>query len=482
MNLHARSLFAVSALVLLCANETHAITVADGCAVPKPPPDRRAFYVDPQKGSMSNDGSAARPWSTLADVLDGKRKLIAATAAPIKPGDIIYLNSGDHGNVQLSAAVNKEFITVQAAPGQTPTLRSLRINGAAKWMLVGLKVQGAPDRSGGSPPGPALIEFGRNNSLGPTNNIIFVGNSISTTDDTTAWTDDDWVKKPFDFGLFSSATCVSISGNHFFNLRNALQFDGEHHLVADNKFENFGSDAIDHVASNTTIRNNIIRDGRHTKSEPLHPDGIQGWARPGKTNTNVLIDGNVVIKTGNPDRTEMQGITIFDGKWDGLTISNNVVVTNHWHGISVFGVTSSIIINNTVLASDPRRDIWIKVGGAKDGSPSRSVTIRNNITTRLVYTGEAIVADHNIISKMIETAPAGKSIYISKPGHYEGKNIIDSTIYESLRAVDHPQGIYDLRPKRNSPAIGRGSSELAPKVDVTGKPRNAPIDIGAYAR
>lgn len=473
--------FALASIWSLSVTNLYAQTIAEGCAAPKQPSTRRDFYVDPVKGSMTNDGSAERPWSTLADVLDGKRKLVGAPTSPIKSGDIVYLNNGDHGNVELAGVANTEFVTIQAAPGQTPTLRSLSVNGS-KWVFAGLKIQGTGDGSTGSTPGPALIQFGRNQSSGGTLNIVFINNSVSTTGDTSTWTNEDWVKRPFNFGLLSSATCVSVTGNHFFNLRNAIQFDGERHLVAHNKIESFGADGIDVIASNATIRNNRITDGRHRKSDPLHPDGIQGWTKSGATNTNVLIDGNIIIKTGDPSVTEMHGIGIFDGKWENLTISNNVVVTNHWHGIAISGAANSKIINNTVVASDPRRPTWIKVAGAKDGTPSRNIIVRNNITTRLVYFGEAITADHNIIAKMIETASSGKSIYISKPGLHEGKNIIDATIYESFRAVDHSRGIYDLRPKENSLAIGRGSPDLAPRVDITGKTRNAPIDIGAFAR
>ena len=61
-------------------------------------------------------------------------------------------------------------------------------------------------------------------------------------------------------------------------------------------------------------------------------------------------------------------------------------------------------------------------------------------------------------------------------------NIVEPYIYLSLTEVDNASGNYDLRPKADSPAIGAGNSDGAPPVDITGKPRVAPIDIGAYAR
>lgn len=479
--------FIAAVLASIFASDAQAISVSDGCSIPDSSSQKRAFYVDPMKGSMSNDGSATRPWRTLAEVLDGKSKLIATQdgnrSAPIKPGDIIYLNSGDHGNVQIAGAVNSDFITVQAAPGQIPSLRSLRVFAASKWMFVGLKVQGAGDGSSNSPSGAALIEFGRNVALGPTSDVIFSGGSVSTTDDSNTWTDLDWVKKPFVFGLLSSATCVSISGNRFFNLRNAVQFDGDRHFISDNEINNFGNDGIDIIASNATVQHNKITNGRHTKSEPSHPDGIQGWTKNSQTNTNVLIDGNIIIKTGDPQITEMQGIGIFDGKWDGLTISNNVVVTNHWHGIAVAGATNTKIINNTVVAYDPiTRPTWITVFSPKDRPPSENVIVRNNITTRLVFPEAGVTADHNIVAQRIDTVVSGTPVYISKLGSYGSNNTINPDIYNSLMKVDHSKGVYDLRLKANSPAIARGNPEQAPARDLLGKTRKLPVDIGAYSR
>ncbi|HKY09604.1 MAG TPA: right-handed parallel beta-helix repeat-containing protein [Candidatus Binatia bacterium] len=465
-----------------CYGQADAATIAEGCAAPATPARRNTFYVDPAKGNMSNDGSAARPWSTLAEVLDSKRKLVATPSAPIKPGDLIYLNNGDHGNVQIAGAVNTDFITVQAAPGQTPTLRSLRVNGASKWMFVGLKVQGAGDGSTNSLPGSALIEFGRNLTAGPTSNIVFAGNSVSAADDSSRWADIDWVKKPFVTSLSTSATCVTISGNHFFNVRNAVSVDGDNTLVAENKIDNFGNDGINVVASNVTIRRNTIRDGRNSKSETLHPDGIQGWSKPGATNRNVVIDGNTIIKTGDTQVTAMQGISIFDGNWDGLTISNNVVVTNHWHGIALYGVKNARIVNNTIVPSDPVKfPTWITVQNAKNGTPSENVIVRNNITSQLTYNEAGVTADHNIVATKIGATALGKTTVVSKPGIHANRNVVDPNIYGTLVTVDNARGTYDLRPNPGSPAIGNGNPDSAPATDILGKPRTRPIDIGAYS-
>ena len=464
-------------IAALCCGQADAATVADGCATPNPQAQRNTYYVDPANGSMSNDGSAARPWSTLADVLDGKRKLVGAT---IKPGDIVYLNSGDHGNVQIAGAVNSDFITVQAAPGQTPMLRSLRVNGASKWMFVGLKVQGAGDGSSNSLPGPALIEFGRS---GPTSDIVFAGNSVSTTDDTSRWTDTDWVKKPFATGLTTSATCVTISGNHFSNVRNAISLEGDRILVADNKIDNFGNDGIDVVASNVTIRGNTITDGRHTKSEPLHPDGIQGWTKPGATNTNVVIDRNTIIKTGDTQASAMQGISIFDGKWDGLTISQqrggHQSLARHRalrncerqdHQQYRRGVRSGEISD---LDHDSERE-------GRNPVPQCHRAKQHHDAAQLHRRRRDAPTTTSLRGRSAATA-AGKTTFMSKPGTYGDGNRVDPNIYGTLVTIDNARARYDLRLKANSPAVGAGNPDSAPATDILGKPRSRPVDVGAYA-
>jgi parallel beta-helix repeat protein len=259
--------------------------------------------------------------------------------------------------------------------------------------------------------------------------------------------------------------------------------DGDHALIADNKIDNFGNDAIDLVASNVTIRNNTIMNGHHTTSEPLHADGIQGWTQNDAINKDVVIDGNMIIKTGDPKVSQMQGISIFDGKWDGLTISNNVVVTNVWHGIAVYGATNARIINNTVVAYDPvNHPTWIIIKNAKNGRLSHNVVVRNNITEVLTYVLDATVAvDHNIVaSKITRIDTLGAATNWSKPGNYGDHNVIDPNIYRSLVMVDNAKGLYDLRLKPYSRAIGTGSSVLAPEIDILGKRRTAPVDVGAY--
>ncbi len=121
------------------------------------------------------DGSQAHPWSSLDAVLsgkwgvngfslpgyarpllssipyihivNGKRDLVADETGnpPVHPGDTIRLMYGDYGDVGIGVystqVPNSDFVTVEAAPGQTPVFSTLYIRSTNKWVFNGIKVQ-----------------------------------------------------------------------------------------------------------------------------------------------------------------------------------------------------------------------------------------------------------------------------------------------------------------------------------------------------
>jgi len=114
------------------------------------------FYVDPENGDMSGDGSASAPWSTLQEVVDaGLIEIRMWDALPyessshleaenpgarVQPGDTICLRSGCHGNVEIIGAYNAETIPVEADGGDVPRLGRLLVRSASGWIFGGLVV------------------------------------------------------------------------------------------------------------------------------------------------------------------------------------------------------------------------------------------------------------------------------------------------------------------------------------------------------
>ncbi len=486
---------AIASSAALSAPKAAELTVAQGCELPKGPAGGHEFYIDPIHGSMSNDGSKQHPWRTLAEVLAPSSHLISSFAyvnyakgdrtlkpvnpqGPVKAGDTLVLMSGDHGDVDLRQYENKDFIYVVAGKDQTPVISKMLVLAASRWYFKGLKFQGVrPQKTLYG----AMVEVGYTDYFGPTDNIVFATDSFSTQDDISKWADADWVSKPYDAAFRTKSRCTALFSSHFYNVRNAVVFSGDNSVAAANLIENMGNDGFDLTASNLTISHNVIRNGHHTPAEPLHADGIQGWTLKGATNRNIRIEGNFVTDLNQSDNNNMQGISIFDGKWDGVEIVNNVVVTNTWHGVALYGVDNAKIINNTVLPSRPAKfPAWIMVHSGKDKNPSSHVIVRNNIAEQIIAGGIDVVVDHNIATGRIQHLtlrgidPAQTSATFS----FNIENVPPDAIF---RSFDVQNRKFDLRLAAKSPALGAGSAQDAPAVDIDGRPRKPPIDIGAYA-
>jgi hypothetical protein len=137
------------------------------------------------------------------------------------------------------------------------------------------------------------------------------------------------------------------------------------------------------------VQNDYVED----PPDPNHDDGFQSWSvGPGGVGTgevrNVVLRGNVFVNHTNPAhplRTSMQAIGCFDGWFVNWVVENNVVITDHWHGISFLGMRDSRIVNNTVidLVAGRPGPPWIAVNPHKNLTPSSNVIVRNNLGHRL---------------------------------------------------------------------------------------------------
>lgn len=126
------------------------------CGIIGLPEPSRVFYVDPVGGSMDNDGSRERPWSSIQQVMDTKLQTFRYAArpcpggelsaarnqgAPISGGDVIVLLPGYHGSLLVQEAYNRREVTLRAEAGAT--LSSVRVVAASRWAFSGLTVDGS---------------------------------------------------------------------------------------------------------------------------------------------------------------------------------------------------------------------------------------------------------------------------------------------------------------------------------------------------
>jgi hypothetical protein len=510
-----------------------AAEVYPGCA--QPGATGKVWWVDPVNGKSPADGgngSKASPWNSLQGifyfrypqgytrpllssvpyyhVVDGKRVYVADQlgSPPVQPGDTIELMSGSYGDVVIGdysqQVVNPSFVTVEAAPGQTPLFSTLYIRSTNKWVFKGIKVQSLLGTNNNKQP---LVTVSDQGAAHPTSDIILESMQVSSADSTDGWTQADWLARVRVVGVFAKGsdngadtTCVSVTNSHISKVIFGAEVMANNMLFSGNEIDRFGDDGIDYVASNILIAKNYIHDPLNL-GNGAHMDGMQGY--PGGA-SNVVIDSNRVIRQTDPKLpfpTYLQGIDAFDGDWTNLTVTNNVIVTSSCWGILYGSVHGGKIINNTVLddgtdagTKNPAgrvvcRPLIAVVSKTHQGSRSNDVIMRNNIANGLNIDNfePNMTIDHNICLGIngrcqIVTYVNGKPDWgVIKPGMHGDHNMIDGRGARSMFVNFDPAKLdYDLRLKSGAGAIGAGNSAEAPPVDITGARRGSRIDVGAY--
>jgi hypothetical protein len=534
--LHALVFAGFFCLAAALGGGARAAEVYPGCAQPSATAGK-VWWVDPVNGKSLADGgngSKTAPWNSLTAIIGGQwgtngfsvpgytRPLLSSIpylhivngrrgltadqtgAPPVQPGDTIMLMNGDYGDIVVgmynTQVPNSDFVTVKAAPGQTPVFLTLYIRSTNKWVFNGIKVQSFFGTNNNR---QALVTVFDQGAGHPTADIILENMQVSSADNTDEWTKPEWLARARAIGIFAKGndngadtTCVSVTNSHISRVIFGSEVMANNMLFSGNEIDRFGDDGIDYVASNVLISKNYIHDDLDL-GNGAHMDGMQGY--PGGSR-NVVIDSNRVIRQTDPKLpfpNYLQGIDAFDGDWTNLTVTNNLVVTSSCWGIFFGSVHGGKVINNTVVGDGvmpmPGNCKPIVLVGDKthQGSSSNDVIIRNNIAPGLsIYNlGPNMTMDHNICLGtngrcQIVTYVNGKLDWGTiNPGIHGDHNIIDGLgAGRMFVSFDPAKFVYDLHLRPEARAIGAGNSAEAPPVDITGAPRGSRVDIGAYQR
>ena len=480
------------------------LQVPAGCVVPTSTSTHTNYYVDPVHGSMSGNGSQAQPWHTLAEVFDVRNHLIANAPAvymagvgiikpnpdaPIKSGDTIYLLSGNHGspflqgnfgtNQLLYGYNNTSFITVTAAPGQTPIITQLTLKGVGKWLFQGLTFQSLQNipSNGGQ---PFTSSHGSDYDLvgmsGPNNNVIFNQDLFQSQADVSAWSPNDFLGKRVSGLTAISGSCYTLTNNKIQNIGFGIGIQrATNVLVRHNLIDTFTDDGIDYGSNSMVIDGNLIINSIND-GDGFHQDGMQGQPDGNTPVTNVIITNNMVINQTKAivSPANLQGIDAFDGVWQNVFVENNIVITNAYHGITFYGANHLAIVNNTVLGTSTGvaggSSTWIDVSPSKSGQPSTGVTVRNNIAALYPITAASAWIDHNLVATM-------NTNYIK---YFKASaSVIGALPITSVIAGFNPTTFtYDPR-LLSSKAVGTGGFAIAPKTDIRGILRGSQMDLGA---
>ena len=417
------------------------------------------YYSDPVNGKMTNAGDKNSPWESLEVIFSAGKTFLA--------GDTIFLLSGVHGQPFITGS-HTNYVTIKVMEGHTPYIASVQIENGSYWAFDGVTF--TSDGSGGTFTRDYMLTTKSNLEYLKVVNCTFYSEETSDT-----WSKADWYAKADDAVIVRGDNTI-FNNNLIKNVYFALQIEGDYAEVKNNTIDNFGADAIRALGSFAVYDGNIIRDAYIEDYGVNHDDAIQMYDR-GNINNGVIDDVKIVnniIYTFADSITQkmiddnlvgysMQGIIITDGHIENSVVENNLVVSDHYHGITLMGADNCRVQNNTVMKTptsvNPTANVmpWIQLRADKNGNECSNSTLRNNIASKLTpwtyADGTNMTTENNL-----EPSASAYSSYF----------------------VDYSN--FDFHIKETSPAVDAGINTDITSTDLDGNIRlvGANVDCGCY--
>jgi hypothetical protein len=392
------------------------------------------YYIAPQgsKISATANGSQASPWGSIGSALK-----------VIKGGDTVLLMDGLHNGITLYNIVFESPVTISSMNETKARVEWIVMQGTTR-NLVFRNLSVWPSNLD-AVERPTLIETG-----GSVSDVAFEGMDIRSGLDASnypTWTLEQWNKRKLN-AVLTRGPRTQITNSKVTGIGFGIQALGDDSVIANNSVLGFAGDGLRALGNRNTVRNNLVSDC--VQIDANHADGFQSWKRVVSVD-GLILDGNKILEWSNikssPLRCKLQGIGLFDGPFDNLTIQNNVVSVSAtaYHGISVYGARKAKILNNTVVATsgNPATSPWLGIFPLKSGAPSTDVMVANNVAMSFKGTSNTTnrVAS---VSNTVITYPA--------------------TMFTDVKSFNYV-------PKAASGYIDTANMLYAPKTDLMGAPR-----------
>lgn len=380
------------------------------------------YYIDPDNGSDSYEGSAEMPWRSLQRLFDERmiesRKwdslpyssssyLVPRNeGAVIQGGDIIYLRSGNYGELNITGYYNEIPISIAAEQGHVPVFRNIILRSSGNWKILGLSVNASlfPENNF-----TTLISLESHGWSGPIEGVEVSHCKLASTDDSSNWNITDWNTKSKN-GINAGGTDMKITNNSLLNVNFGISVGASHSVIKNNLIENFAGDGLRGLGDYTTFEYNTVKNCYDVNDN--HDDGFQSWSvgSDGKVGTGVVtgivLRGNTIINYEDPNQPfkgTLQGVGCFDGMFEDWLVEKNRIEVDHWHGISLYGAVNTIIRDNVVTDPNGHENIgppWIMLRAHKNNTPSRDCQVICNISPKLIIADDpSIISEYNTISE-----------------------------------------------------------------------------------
>lgn len=339
--------------------------------------------IPPPSGQPAAGPAIANPPASAVIRVSDAAGLTAALKAATG-GETILLADGDYGAMTLSNRF-AQTVTLQSETPQGARFTALTVQSAAQMTFDGLLLDYVA--TPGSP-ASANSRFDITASSGITfRNSLFDGDVMDCPGDPA----DGY---PVGRGLMvTQSDGILIENNEFRSFWKGLNLGNTTNaVVRGNEIHDMRSDGINLSAvDGVVVEGNYIHDFNRNLATGDHPDMIQMWS-----SGNSLVPRNVTIRDNYLDMgggSTTQSIFLSHNAaayqvhggslaFENITVTGNVIVNGHDHGITLGTTRGAVVANNTVLAppgsglSAPR----ISIDGLSTG-----VVLTDNIAERIQY-------------------------------------------------------------------------------------------------
>lgn len=412
------------------------------------------YRCDPAKGDIRNDGSEQRPWPALSEVL--------ASGKVFNGGDIITLGAGNHGAVAFEGANDAGYVTIESAQGEKARLSGATFGTTtptSRWRLKNITIYPDNDTELKS-----IVHIGPNAS-----SIQIVGCDIGINYPQHEWNAERWR------GIGYSAIDiygkkVRVLFNSIRNVRFGIRNFGGGNMISYNTIDFFSAVGIENYGSATNIEYNLIKNCVNL-CDYSHSGILFNETESGAVISNVTIRGNYIIGYTRWDRKftgTMMGIASFTPRVEGCAIENNVIICDHWHGLSLFNASSTSVLNNTIVDAylntsyehETRKDYLKPLGPCRLWVENKTDLPANNVIA------------NNLVSDIRTRGDVGL---------VKNNPVVESS-YKSMDATFIDWQHLDFRLRPGSEYVKNGVGTLCSSVDATGVARNcdAATNVGAY--